>query len=205
MIGKLTGLVDSAGEDWAVIDVNGVGYHVFCSRRSLERLPPGSGPVALLVETHVREDHIHLFGFIDAAERDWFRLLGTVQGVGARMALSILSVLSPQGPDPGDRRPGQGAADQGRRRRPQAGRPDPGRAEGQGRRPGARSGGVRGGGTGQRRRPRSGRPRTRSRRWSTSATAAARPSAPWPGRARPWVTEAALESLVKAGLKELSA
>lgn len=96
MIGKLTGLVDSAGEDWAVIDVAGVGYHVFCSRRTLERLRPGSGPVALLVETHVREDHIHLFGFIDAAERDWFRLLGTVQGVGARMALAILSVLAPQ-------------------------------------------------------------------------------------------------------------
>ncbi len=79
-----------------MIDVNGVGYQVFSSRRTLERLPPGSGPVALLVETHVREDHIHLFGFIDAAERDWFRLLGTVQGVGARMALSILSVLAPQ-------------------------------------------------------------------------------------------------------------
>ncbi len=96
MIGKLTGQVDSAGEDWTLIDVAGVGYHVFCSRRSLERLPPGSGPVALLVETHVREDHIHLYGFIDQAERDWFRLLCTVQGVGARMALAILSVLSPQ-------------------------------------------------------------------------------------------------------------
>ncbi len=96
MIGKLTGQVDSVGEDWALIDVAGVGYHVFCSRRSLERLPPGSGPVALLVETHVREDHIHLYGFIDQAERDWFRLLCTVQGVGARMALAILSVLSPQ-------------------------------------------------------------------------------------------------------------
>jgi Holliday junction DNA helicase RuvA len=96
MIGKLTGQVDSAGEDWALIDVAGVGYHVFCSRRSLERLPPGSGPVALLVETHVREDHIHLYGFVEQAERDWFRLLCTVQGVGARMALAILSVLSPQ-------------------------------------------------------------------------------------------------------------
>ena len=60
MIGKLTGLVDSAGEDWAVIDVAGVGYQVFCSRRSLERLPPGSGPVALLIETQVREDAIQL-------------------------------------------------------------------------------------------------------------------------------------------------
>jgi Holliday junction DNA helicase RuvA len=96
MIGKLTGQVDSVGEDWALIDVAGVGYHVFCSRRSLERLPPGSGPVAVLVETHVREDHIHLYGFIDQAERDWFRLLCTVQGVGARMALAILSVLLPQ-------------------------------------------------------------------------------------------------------------
>ena len=96
MIGKLTGLVDSSGEDWALIDVAGVGYQVFSSRRTLGRLPGRGDPVSLLVETHVREDHIHLYGFIDQPERDWFRLLGTVQGVGAKMALAILSALSPE-------------------------------------------------------------------------------------------------------------
>jgi len=94
MIAKLKGLIDSTGEDWAVIDVGGVGYLVFCSGRTLGRL--GAGEVAdVMVETHVREDHIHLYGFIDAAERDWFRLLTTVQGVGAKVALGLLSALSP--------------------------------------------------------------------------------------------------------------
>ena len=96
MIGKLTGLVDSSGEDWALVDVSGVGYQVFSSGRTLGRLPARGDPVSLLIETHVREDHIHLYGFIDQSERDWFRLLGTVQGVGARMALAILSALSPE-------------------------------------------------------------------------------------------------------------
>lgn len=96
MIGKLTGLLDSAGEDWALIDVSGVGYLTFCSGRTLGRLPASKQPVSLLIETHVREDHIHLYGFADQDERDWFRLLSTVQGVGAKMALAILSVLSPQ-------------------------------------------------------------------------------------------------------------
>jgi len=96
MIGKLTGLVDSSGDDWALVDVSGVGYQVFSSRRTLGRLPARGDPVSLLVETHVREDHIHLYGFIDQSERDWFRLLGTVQGVGAKMALAILSALSPE-------------------------------------------------------------------------------------------------------------
>lgn len=95
MIGKLTGVLDSTGEDWAMIDVGGVGYVAFCSRRSLGDLPLPGQPASLMIETHVREDHIHLFGFIDRAERDWFRLLSTVQGVGAKMALSILSVLPP--------------------------------------------------------------------------------------------------------------
>ncbi len=96
MIGKLTGLVDSSGDDWALVDVSGVGYQVFSSRRTLGRLPARGDPVSLLIETHVREDHIHLYGFIDQSERDWFRLLGTVQGVGAKMALAILSALSPE-------------------------------------------------------------------------------------------------------------
>lgn len=96
MIGKLTGKLDDAGEDWALIDVSGVGYIVFASRRTLGRLGDSGGICSLLIETHVREDHIHLFGFVDAAERDWFRLLCTVQGVGAKMALSVLSVLPPE-------------------------------------------------------------------------------------------------------------
>ena len=97
MIAKLSGVLDSAGEDWAVVDVGGVGYLVYCAARTLRALPAPGAPVRLFVETHVREDHIHLFGFVDEAERDWFRLLQTVQGVGARVALAILSVL-----DPGD-------------------------------------------------------------------------------------------------------
>jgi len=93
MIARLAGIVDSVGEDSAVIDVGGVGYLTFCSTRTIGRLPPAGAPARLLIETHVREDHIHLYGFIDAAERDWFRLLTTVQGVGARLALSILSAV----------------------------------------------------------------------------------------------------------------
>ena len=95
MIGKLTGLVDSLGEERALIDVNGVGYVVFCSQRTLAELPALGQVARLLIETHVREDHIHLYGFPDEAERRWFRLLLTVQGVGARMAIAILSVLAP--------------------------------------------------------------------------------------------------------------
>jgi Holliday junction DNA helicase RuvA len=94
MIAKLTGVIDSKTAEAAIVDVGGVGYQVFCSTRSLERLPAAGGAVSLFVETHVREDHIHLYGFIDAAEREWFRLLTTVQGVGAKLALAILGVLS---------------------------------------------------------------------------------------------------------------
>ena len=96
MIAKLAGVVEQIEPDAAVIDVNGVGYLAFCSTRTIGRLPPAGLPVRLLIETHVREDHIHLYGFIDVAERDWFRLLTTVQGVGARLALSILSAVAPQ-------------------------------------------------------------------------------------------------------------
>ena len=96
MIAKLAGILDSAGPDSAVSDVGGVGYLAFCSSRSLGRLPPPGGAARLLIETHVREDHIHLYGFIDTAERDWFRLLTTVQGVGARLALAILSTVAPE-------------------------------------------------------------------------------------------------------------
>jgi Holliday junction DNA helicase RuvA len=96
VIALLTGSVDSVGDNHAVIDVGGVGYLVFASRRTLDRLPGRGSAVRLLIETHVREDHIHLYGFLDAAERAWFGLLTTVQGVGARVALAVLSVLSPE-------------------------------------------------------------------------------------------------------------
>ena len=96
MIAKLAGLLDQVAPDAAIVDVNGVGYLAFCSTRTLGRLPPVGAPVRLLVETHVREDHIHLYGFVDAAERDWFRLLTTVQGVGARLALAVLSAIGPE-------------------------------------------------------------------------------------------------------------
>lgn len=95
MIAKLKGLLDSQGEGWAVIDVGGVGYLLFASSRTLGRLPRPGEAVSLLVETHVREDHIHLYGFADAAERDWFRLLLTVQGIGSKVALALLSAFSP--------------------------------------------------------------------------------------------------------------
>jgi Holliday junction DNA helicase RuvA len=95
MIARLTGTLDSVSPEGAVIDVGGVGYLAFCSARTVGRLPPPGGAVRLLIETHVREDHIHLYGFADAAERDWFRLLVTVQGVGARLALAILAAVAP--------------------------------------------------------------------------------------------------------------
>jgi Holliday junction DNA helicase RuvA len=94
VIAKLTGVIDSTGGDSVVVDVAGVGYLVFCSSRTLASLPGVGKAVSLLVETHVREDHIHLYGFADAADREWFRLLTTVQGVGSRVALSVQSVLS---------------------------------------------------------------------------------------------------------------
>jgi len=96
MIARLAGVVEQIEPDAAVLDVGGVGYLAFCSTRTIGRLPPPGAPARLLIETHVREDHIHLYGFIDAPERDWFRLLTTVQGVGARLALSILSAVAPE-------------------------------------------------------------------------------------------------------------
>ncbi len=96
MIAQLTGLVDALEDGRCVIDVAGVGYLVHASSRTLAALPRPPELAKLLVETHVREDAIQLFGFTDTAERDWFRLLTTVQGVGPRVALSILSALSPR-------------------------------------------------------------------------------------------------------------
>ena len=94
MIAKLKGVVDTVDADSAIVDVGGVGYLVSASARTLRELAAGDA-VTVLVETIVREDAIALYGFLETAERDWFRILTTVQGVGARVALSILSTLSP--------------------------------------------------------------------------------------------------------------
>ncbi|MDE3060994.1 MAG: Holliday junction branch migration protein RuvA, partial [Pseudomonadota bacterium] len=96
MIGKLRGLIDTIEDDSIVLDVGGVGYHVFCSGRTLAALPSAGEAAQLIIEMHVREDHIHLYGFPDVVEREWFRLLLTVQGVGNRIALAILSAYTPE-------------------------------------------------------------------------------------------------------------
>ena len=93
MIARLRGRIERIGEDNAVIDVGGVGYLGFCSGRTLSQLPGVGETVALEIETHVREDHIHLYAFAEMAECEWFRTLTKVQGVGARVALAILTVL----------------------------------------------------------------------------------------------------------------
>ena len=95
MIGKLKGTIDSYGEDFVILDVHGVGYQVHCSTRTLQALPAPGEAATLSIETHVREDQIRLFGFQSDGEREWFRLLQTVQGVGARVALAVLGTLKP--------------------------------------------------------------------------------------------------------------
>ncbi len=92
MISKLTGVVDRVAKDHLVLDVQGVGYQVFASARTLGIVGGVGSKASLMIETHVREDHIHLFGFSSVAEQDMFRLLTSVQGVGARTGLAILSV-----------------------------------------------------------------------------------------------------------------
>lgn len=95
MIGKLKGTVDSYHEDHVILDVHGVGYLVHCSGRTLQALAPVGEAATLYIETFVREDMIRLYGFTSPAEKAWFLLLQNVQGVGAKVALSVLSVLSP--------------------------------------------------------------------------------------------------------------
>lgn len=94
MIGKLKGTIDSYGEDYVILDVHGVGYQVHCSSRTLQALPSPGEAATLSVETHVREDMIRLYGFRSDNEREWFRLLQSVQGVGAKVALAVLGTLS---------------------------------------------------------------------------------------------------------------
>lgn len=95
MIGRLKGAVDEVGADWVIVDVNGVGYHVTCSRRTLDALPDIGSAVTLAIETKVSDDAIRLIGFASELERDWFRLLLGVQGVGTRVALGVLGTLTP--------------------------------------------------------------------------------------------------------------
>lgn len=95
MIAKLSGILDSVSENALIIDVNGVGYQVFASNRTLARLGQNGDPVSLYIQTQVREDAITLYGFSDHAEQEWFKLLTSVQGVGAKAGLSILSVVAP--------------------------------------------------------------------------------------------------------------
>ncbi|WP_454746829.1 Holliday junction branch migration protein RuvA [Ciceribacter selenitireducens] len=95
MIGKLKGTIDEIGDDYALIDVHGVCYVAFCSARTLSRLSSPGEAAVLFIETYVREDQLKLFGFVTALEREWFNLLQSVQGVGAKVALALLSTLTP--------------------------------------------------------------------------------------------------------------
>ena len=95
MIGKLKGTIDEIGEDHVIVDVHGVGYVAFCSARTLGNLLGPGEAVVLHIETYVREDMIRLFGFQTHLEREWFRLLQSVQGVGAKVALAVLSTMPP--------------------------------------------------------------------------------------------------------------
>ena len=95
MIGKLKGTIDEIGEDYVLVDVHGVCYVAFCSARTLSRIGSVGEAVVLFIETYVREDQLKLFGFMSALERDWFRLLQLVQGVGSKVALAVLSTLTP--------------------------------------------------------------------------------------------------------------
>jgi holliday junction DNA helicase RuvA len=93
MIGKLTGRLDEVGPSTLIVDLNGVGYEVTCAARTLAALPALGETVTIAIDTHVREDAIRLYGFATEHERAWFRALQTVQGVGAKVALAVLSTL----------------------------------------------------------------------------------------------------------------
>ena len=95
MIGKLKGTIEELGEDYVLVDVHGVCYVAYCSGRTLSKLGSVGEACILFLETYVREDQIRLFGFTTALEREWFNILQTVQGVGAKVALALLSTLTP--------------------------------------------------------------------------------------------------------------
>ncbi|WP_341198270.1 Holliday junction branch migration protein RuvA [Lentibacter algarum] len=97
MIGKVAGRIDYIAEDHALIDVKGIGYLVYCSERTLRSLPRAGEAVALYTDLLVREDNLQLFGFTSLVEKEWYRLLLTVQGVGAKASLAMLSALGPDG------------------------------------------------------------------------------------------------------------
>ena len=205
MIGKLKGIIDSYGEDHIILDVNGVGYVVHCSARTLAGAAAAGEPVTLAIETHVREDQIRLFGFLSDIEREWFRLLQTVQGVGTKVALAILSTLKPADLATAIAMRDKAMRRAHARRRPEGRRAHRHRIEGQGagiRR--ARSGGGAARRARSTRGARRSRSRTRSRRWSISATASRRPrprSRP-PSRGAGEGAETA--QLIRLGLKELA-
>ncbi|NQZ14210.1 MAG: Holliday junction branch migration protein RuvA [Alphaproteobacteria bacterium] len=96
MISKLTGILDSAHDNFVILDVNGVGYQVFCSNTTLSRCGQQGDPLSLLIDTNVREDAITLYGFMSASEQEWFRLLTSVQGVGAKAGMAILALCPPE-------------------------------------------------------------------------------------------------------------
>lgn len=96
MIGKLSGIIDGFGTDYILLDVSGVGYLIHCSPRTLQTAGQAGDPASFLIDTHVREDAINLYGFKDAAEQQWFRLLTSVQGVGARVGMAILGACPPE-------------------------------------------------------------------------------------------------------------
>ena len=181
MIGKLKGLIDSYGEDYVILDVGGVGYQVHCSSRTLQALPSPGEAAVLSIETYVREDQIKLFGFRSDTEREWFRLLQTVQGVGAKVALAVLGTLPPADLANAIALRDKAAVARTPGRRPEGRRAHRHRIEGQGAglrqcRSGAGAS-VRRASTTTARRARSP---MRSRRWSISATASRRRRPPSP-------------------------
>jgi len=96
MIGKLSGILDSIGDNFLIIDVGGIGYQVFCSSSTLSKCGQNGDTLSLLIDTHVAETFIHLYGFLSASEQQWFRLLNSVQGVGAKAGMSILAACPPE-------------------------------------------------------------------------------------------------------------
>ena len=133
MIGRIAGVILHRARDHVLIDVRGVGYIVHVSERTAAGLPPVGQAAALYTELVVREDLLQLFGFPTMLDKEWHRLLTSVQGVGAKVSLAILKARAgPRGAGPGDRAGGLGVGAQGERGRSQAGAADRAGTEGQG-------------------------------------------------------------------------